>query len=562
MTRNKKQSTKKLSKQLFSSIRNIAGSYQITACLCSGLGLLDERTNQVLLVIRDFRPRLMHYVKTFDEKIAIFFAVDQWIFERDIERGFLGEALAGMLIFPYKAIINENYLYASEVKLKKRLIIELLENIALSSPELSYEIQIEPQYFMYETILRRVRLFPPMIYSSTNLMYENNQKERLESVLHGYLEALNKLENERIIRFSEGYVKISNEFIKKAKSQKVRFMNIAKIAPRALFTSLLSIFPQVLNFYSQNKTALFKYQKSIKEKKFKNMYRLPNPQKYLHVPTAKGLISLSDKVDIEILTRKILSVDKNSKIGIEEIGGVLNDVYLVHTLSDDTEKKALVKQFKDWSSFKWFPLTLWTIGTRTFAVLATSRLEKEFAINTLLDSNGFNVPKVLYVNPNQRLIFMEYIEGENLDKLIKHITKSKSKDQVDKDFNIFEKVGEIFAKVHNINVSLGDTKPENILVKNGKIYLLDLEQASRDGDKAWDIAEFLYYSGHYVSPLRYRLAERIAKAFIKGYLNAKGNIDTVVKAGNTKYTRVFSVFTFPSIIFAISNVCKDVKKMK
>ena len=65
-----------------------------------------------------------------------------------------------------------------------------------------------------------------------------------------------------------------------------------------------------------------------------------------------------------------------------------------------------------------------------------------------------------------------------------------------------------------------------MLVKpDGTIYMIDFEQAARDakGDKAWDVAVFLYYSGHYLQPLYGNdKAESIAKAFINGYLKAGG----------------------------------------
>jgi thiamine kinase-like enzyme len=53
--------------------------------------------------------------------------------------------------------------------------------------------------------------------------------------------------------------------------------------------------------------------------------------------------------------------------------------------------------------------------------------------------------------------------------------------------------------VHALNVVLGDTKPENVMFDpQGNLFLLDFEQASRSGDRSWDIACFLYYCGHYM----------------------------------------------------------------
>ncbi len=557
-----------VSTQILDFCRHIAGSSEITAAsLCGGctLGVLETYTTiEVLLVIRDFQPRLMNYVKVVDERNVVVFAVDKWVFERDVERGFLGEALAGVLIFPYITLLNENYLHVQEVKLKKRLALELLENIVLSFPELSYEIHIEPQYFMYEAMLNRVRVFPPLAYSLSNFMHGSEREKKAEFVLRGYLEALKQLETEGKIEVSKGYVRIPKKFVEENRNPRVRFINISKSAPRTLFTSLLAIFPQMLNFFSQNTEAFLRFQNSTSKRERDVNRHLADPQKYLYVPTARGLISLAEKMDIEAFARKVLSAGKGSKVEIEEIGGVLNDVYLIKTFSDSTEKKALVKRFKDWSSFKWFPLTLWSIGARTFTVLGRSRLERECAINEVLLSQGFNVPKILFVSHNERLLFMEYIEGESLDKAIKRIAKLRSKDKVEKELNILMKVGEIFAKIHAINVSLGDTKPENVMVdKNGEVYFLDFEQASRSGDKVWDVAEFLYYSGHYLPPLYgNRQAELIAKAFVSGYLNAGGDINVIKKAGNAKYTRVFSVFTFPLIMFAISNVCRNTETVR
>lgn len=504
----------------------------------------------------------MNYVKTLNGRTAIIFAVDKWIIERDVDRGFLGEALVGRLIFPYLALVNEDYLHDQEVKLKKRLILELLENLVLDYPELSYEIRIQPEYFMCETMLRRARLFPPMIYNLSNFVLEDYKIGKTENSFHGYREALETLETESVISFSDGYVKISEKFVENVRSRTARFINLFKTAQRALFTYLLSAFPDTLSLLSQNKEISLRFQK-ITEEKLKSVNQIEDSKKYLYVPTASGLVPLVNMMDIEAFSRKILSANKDAKVDIEEIGGILNDVYLIKTLADDEERRIVVKSFKDWSSFKWFPLSLWTVGTRTFAVLGRSRLERECAINHLLYSKGFIVPKIVHVNHNKRLIFMEYVEGESIEKVIKRVAVSKSIETMQKGLGIIDRVGGKFAEVHALDISLGDTKPENVLVeKNGEICLLDFEQAARNGDKVWDIAEFLYYSGHYISPfIGTQAAELIAKAFIEGYQRAGGSAKIVKKAGNPKYMKVFSVFTFPHIMLAISNICRKTETM-
>jgi Kae1-associated kinase Bud32 len=243
---------------------------------------------------------------------------------------------------------------------------------------------------------------------------------------------------------------------------------------------------------------------------------------------------------------------------------MLNDVYLITAFGNGVENKVLAKRFKDWSGLKWFPLMLWSFGARSFAVSAQARLAKECAINEFLRSEGFNVPKLLHVSNAERIVFMEFIEGESLSENIKRIATSTDSSVLEDVFEKVGRVGEIFAKVHSQNVSLGDTKPDNVLIKkDGTIFLIDFEQATQDGDKAWDIAVFLYYCGHYIQPYYSNAkSESVAKAFIAGYLKVGGSVLNVRKAGEPKYTRVFSIFTPPLIMRAISDVCKKTEDLQ
>jgi tRNA A-37 threonylcarbamoyl transferase component Bud32 len=504
----------------------------------------------------------MNFLKVLDGRNVAVLAVDQWVFERDVDRGFLGEALAGALIFPYQVLMNSSYFYVQEVELKKRLIMELIENLVLSYPELSYEIFIKPEYFMYEAMLSRARLFPPMMPSSLSFMRDKDGDRKIQEVLIGYIEALKQLEKANVVFSSEGYSKISKSFADKCKSQRVRFTNLLKPAQRTLFGSLIGAFPRAMRLFTQNRDFLVRQGHSNGIGRMLNLLEVP--QRYLFIPTTNGLVSLASKTSIEAYAKRALPPGKVAEVKIEAIGGVLNDVFLVKALVDGKENRMVVKQFRDWSSFKWFPLTLWTAGTKTFAVLGRSRLEREIAINQLLNSRGFDVPNILYVCPNDRLVFMEYVDGENVASVIKRIAGAKSSAKARKDLTIIERVGRKFAKVHAVGVSLGDTKPENMMVgRHGEICLMDFEQSARNGDKVWDVAEFLYYAGHDMPAFaEVHTAECVAEAFVRGYLDSGGKTETVKQAATAKYTKVFSVFTLPHIMIAISNVCRNAEKLK
>lgn len=556
-----------LARRILDFSEHVAGECEIkAACVSSdhafGLPSVGKMPLEVLVIIRDYQPRLMNYVKVINDCPVIFVVVDQWVFEKDVERAFLGEALAGELAYPYIPLLNGEYLHLQEVISKRRLVLELLENIVLDFPELSYEIHIKPEYFVYETLLRRARLFPPLIHSLCSLMRKDSKKANVESILHGYQEALEILEKESTISFLNGFVKISREFVDKTRNLQVRFVSSFKIAQKTLFTTMLGVFPKVVTFFSRNRKRLLKLPR-FNEMTSNAIRGIEDPQKYLYVPTANGLVPLTSRVDIEGFARCVLAADENAEIKIKQIGGVLNDTYSITASVDGEERKVVVKRFKDWSSFKWFPLTLWTLGTKTFAVLGRSRLERECAINQFLYSKGFNVPKLLYVNHAERLVFMDYVEGENLEKTIQRILNTQNV-KVENELDVISRIGEKFAEIHALGVSLGDAKPENIIVgKEGTIYLMDFEQASRNGDQVWDIAEFLYYAGHYVAPLSSSNSiELLSNAFIRGYLRASGKMENVKKAAKPKYTKVFSVFTQPHVMLAISNICRKAETLK
>ncbi|MGA2680964.1 MAG: AarF/UbiB family protein [Candidatus Bathyarchaeia archaeon] len=560
---------KELNNQLLDFCRRIAGSAVITAVAqvdrFSAASPGDRAVIEVMVIIRDFQPRVMSYVRTLNERPVFVSAVDQWIFERDIERGFLGEAIASKLVFPYLPIMGGDYLLEQEIALKKRLILELLENLILNFPELVGLMQIKPQYFLYEVVLSRIRVFPLLAYDASNVIAGLSVDE--SQSLGSYNEALKVLESEGKIYFFNGYVKISKELIVRCQNPRVRLSNLTRNAPRAFFTSFFGFLPQLMSIVSQNTEIFLRTQKINWPRLPDPAYLFVDPQKYVFFQTSEGLISLADKIDIKGFAQKMLLNGQSENIKVEPIGGMLNDVYLIEAQGKGVETRVVAKRYKDLSGFKWFPLTVWSLGVRSLSVSAQARLAKECAMNELLRSEGFNVPKIFHVSNAQRLVFMEFIDGEGLHQTVKKIATAKKDGDVTRELAMMSKAGEILAQVHSRGITLGDTKPENMLVKSdGSIYLIDFEQASQvtqKGDKAWDVAVFLYYSGHYMQPLNAGnvKAESLTKAFINGYLKAGGDINDIHKAGASKYTRVFGIFTMWSIISVIANICRKAESL-
>jgi len=553
-----------LKEKALNQCKAIAGAHRVVAACLYGPRVCGyakgESDVNVLLIVDEHPMMLWGYLKPLGKISALILTVDQRIFERDVEQGWLGEFVAETISVPYIPLINGEYLWHQEVKLKRRIVWGILENLLLEFPELSKELLIEAEYFAYDTMMRKARLFPPMAYGFLNTLREDLKEKNLGLMMRGYSEALKAGIEEGWITPSNGYFKITQKFSGAVKRRRlpVPVPVSLKAIRRATSINVLSFFPKMMRPFVHDQELFEESYPDIKAEEL--ISRLEDPKKHLFVSTPFGLVALSDKTTIEDFVRKAVPGGELLDMKIEEIGGVLNAVYLLTFRENNEEQRVVVKKFRNWRGFKWFPLTLWTLGTRSFAVLGRSRLEREYAINQYLRNQGFPVPKVLHVSLPEHLIFEEFIEGKNLAESVKRILSKEQ--EYGEEASLIREAGRKIAMAHGLGVALGDCKPENIILgRDGKTYFLDLEQATRDGNQAWDIAEFLYYSGHYAPPLSSADAtELMATEFLRGYLDAGGKAETVKKAGSVQYAKVFSIFTPPHIILAISNLCRKLGK--
>lgn len=556
------QVTKRSTDGFLEICQGIAGSSRIVAAFLYGPSVCGyahaESDLDILLIVSGLGSRLKTYKKSLGGTDVFILAVDQGMFERDVRAGWLGEITAEKLLIPFDPLVNAEYLWQQEVTMKRRVIWEVLESIALEFPELSHELSIKPEYFMYESQMQLARLFPPVAFRFINMLQSDVKDRNVESMMKGYRKALEELSKEKWITFSNGLVRISPKFASAIKSRKIRIPIFLRDVQRAAFLHVFSALPKMMTPLGFEEEIYFKTHAGI-EKHEDVTLQLEDPKKYLLMSTPLGPVPLSDATTIEEFVRKTVPGNVTFR-ETKQIGGIFNSVYQLTLKRNSHEQRIVVKKFKDWTGFKWFPLTLWSLGTKTFAVLGKSRLEREYAINQYMKNNGLNVPRVLYISPKQSLIFEEYVDGKNLTETIRNIVSAK--DSMAGELELIRETGRKIAETHQIGVSLGDCKPENIIVtRDREICFVDLEQATRDGDQTWDIAEFLYYSGHYVPPLA--TADQIvllAKVFLEGYIERGGDLQTVKKVASPRYTKVFSLFTQPHIMLAISNLCRKMKQ--
>jgi len=507
----------------------------------------------VLAVWERFPPGVKTYERELRGADLFILAVDRGLFERDVREGFLGEVVAGRLLAPYRGLLGMDYLWRWEVLFKRRKVTEALTSLALEYPQLSSEILIEPRYFLFENLRRMTRIYPPISSIYQGFMGEMS-KEAVEAAMKGYREAMRELVEKGCIHLKDGYVTLDRGFVEKALRRRFRAISFLRMVERALRSYLIRGFQGVVELLDFSLEMAGQLGKELIGER--DRVRMEDPKRFLHLPTTLGTISLTERTGIEDFIRRVKPLGEVSEFRMERSGGVLNEVYVLYFRRDGGEERALVKKYQNWIGFKWFPLALWTLGTQDFAVLGRSRLEREYTINSLLHREGYPVPSIYHVDLNRRLLIREFIEGESLVETVKEVLSRGV--EGDSGWQL-RRLGEIIAGVHGLGVSIGDSKPENFIASpGGEIYLIDLEQGAHKGNRAWDLAEFLYYSGHYASLLTDldHVAD-LARAFIEGYLKGGGEVGVVEDVAGLQYTRVFSLFTLPQVIYTISKTCRE-----
>jgi tRNA A-37 threonylcarbamoyl transferase component Bud32 len=147
----------------------------------------------------------------------------------------------------------------------------------------------------------------------------------------------------------------------------------------------------------------------------------------------------------------------------------------------------------------------------------------------------------------------KYVDGISIVDIIKKIVSEKKHKQ--SLYDSISDVGRNIAKVHALGIQLGDSKPENFIRNDeGKVFILDLEQAKKGRDFAWDIAVFLYFSAHYSTPYGDKM-KQLTEAFIHGY-REQGNSENLRQAAGINYLKVFSFWAFPRSNYIVSDTLK------
>jgi tRNA A-37 threonylcarbamoyl transferase component Bud32/predicted nucleotidyltransferase len=500
----------------------------------------------ILLVLEGFRKGAGFYYRRLNQTYAAILAVERKLLELDAKNGSFGEFLCTRLLGPYAVLENPSFLKAIEILAKRRVVEEELVDLVTECGELSRGLVIDPAYLALSRLRKRARLYPALLDSYSNMLRPDLKETNLRLMLDGYQTVLEDLHRSGLIRFENHKFALEDRFIDKILSNRSlnKVVNVVEMSRRAIQSYLTYGRAHGYSFEKMLDELSSALQRSLQLGA--STEKPEDPRNYLFLRTSTGIVQWNERSSVIDLALKLRP---NAKIAITPLAGVLNDVYLV---SADQEQ-LVAKKYTDWFSLKWFTINLVTLGTKKFSVMGSSRLANEYGMNRVLSREGIPVPDVLHVSIPDRVLVERYIPGRNIADLVK---LAASSDQLSaSDYELASRIGRTMATIHSIGVSIGDSKPENFVHSNdGKIYSLDLEQASKKGDKAWDISEFLFYSGHY-SPLMTSGLSQLVDGFVEGYAEI-GERSVLRRAAGVSYIKVFSIWTAPPVMYKIAEILR------
>jgi len=505
---------------------------------------------QDLLVIRDkYADGLRTYLRTTEKQQTRFLLVDRSLIESDIERGTLGDFLTEKLIYPYRALANQDYLDDLSLQAARRTVKEEARDLVLNYGEMCRGIVAAPEFFGLSKLRRRARVFVPSLEDYLRLLDPAVRQQNLSTLREAFSKAVSGMGGDGVefdgenVAFQDQSV---DKWLKVRSSEQA--VNILRHSQRALYSYLargrtVFLSPELLARELSSPLRLSLDPDLVG--------RQPeNPNNSLYLRTEEGLVSFNERSSLEEMLSKLRP---GRPMTVSPLAGVLNEVYLV-TLG---RERFVAKRFTDWHGFKWFTLNLVSLGSKLFSVSGKARLTNEYGINRYLAKKGLKVPQVINVNVKQRILVETYISGVPMNEFVSQAIGGGALGT--SQYRLAEAFGESLARIHEAGVAVGDAKPENFVAKGDEIYTVDLEQAGKHGDQAWDIAELLFYTGHYSNTATpTRGFTEVVEAFILGYLKA-GNARELKRATGARYVRVFSLWTPAPIIVEISRLLREAK---
>jgi predicted nucleotidyltransferase len=176
-----------------------------------------------LLIVLENYPYVVKYTyfRESSTKISAL-AVDREALLRDAQSAFLGEFVVGRLLHVYEPIANAEFLAMIEQTYKRRVILEEVRDILVSTGVLGTEIIFPLEFVAFSKIKRRMSLYAGAAYSYYKTY--TTSKHNIEFALEGYHRAVADIiaeDSEIFAARQDGLLQISDKriFIEKGQTR-------------------------------------------------------------------------------------------------------------------------------------------------------------------------------------------------------------------------------------------------------------------------------------------------------------------------------------------------------
>jgi tRNA A-37 threonylcarbamoyl transferase component Bud32 len=503
----------------------------------------------ILVICKDFADGLRAQVRVVEKNRIRYLFVDKNLVESDVKKATLGDFLTERFLYPYSPIINREYLDSVGMDARCRIVREEVKGLVVQYGEMCRGLVAKPEFFALSRMRTRARVLFPSMDEYLRLLEPGVRQRNLALLRDSYKQAIAKVPSDIVqVEGEDATIPDSavDRWLKDRTSEQV--VDIIRQGQKAFYSYLVRGRAIFLNLELLARELYGPFRFRVESELAS---REPeDPKNYLYVRTAEGLVSLNEKSSLEDILAKL---HPGKPLTVSPLAGVLNEVFLVSS----GKEQFVAKHFTDWHGFKWFTLNLVSFGSKFFAVSGKTRMTNEYGINRYLAKKGLKVPEVFHVSVKQRILLESYISGSPLNEFVSEVVEQNA--LADNQYHLAEQFGETLALVHSVGVTIGDSKPENFVARENEIYVVDLEQAGKRVDYAWDIAELLFYTGHYSNtPSPSHGLSALVEAFIHGYLR-KGNHSELRRAAGVRYAKAFSLWTPAPIILEISKKLREAK---
>mgnify|MGYP001314432710 FL=1 len=207
----KNQNRDKEKEEIIRIINKVVKGLDIEAVCMYGsriAGYANEESDYDLIVVINNYAKKVRYKYIYDkiEISAIF--VDKNSIITDAEEGSLGEFVIGRLLNPYDVLINPEFFDKIEIKYKKRIILEIIDNLQIRYRSLTEYLRIPSEFFLFNRLRFRMRIYPPVKYSYIMTYSGKINSRNVKQSVKGFNEAAKLLQKDSQLQYDKGVVRL------------------------------------------------------------------------------------------------------------------------------------------------------------------------------------------------------------------------------------------------------------------------------------------------------------------------------------------------------------------